>query len=166
MEEKTNGQRELLTLGQLGRVTDEPVWFSIRLHGGRYVVWGPEEDASIRELMKLDADAEVPGLLIRRWGYPPRAQQERRALRRWSRIGEVPAEEAERIVRESVSEHILVGWRSIAGPDRERLEYTPTNAAAMFEADPDFFDAVVEASTAENAFREQQAAEMADALGN
>lgn len=156
---------ELLKLGQKGPGADHAVWLNIVSHNGQYITWGDADDGEVREMLDIPADKPLPGIKVRRSGHPARNAYLRDAMRKYRRLGTIPTELEEKLDRESVAHAVLLDWRGIAGTDGEVVGYTPEIGSEAFKADPDFYQAVVVASTREENFRAQAIKEDATSLG-
>lgn len=156
---------QALRLGQAGKRVGEAVWLFIVFRDGQYLTWSEVENAEFRELMEIDPELTLPQIRIKRFHHPDRNAFVRKALQKYRRVGKLPPEVEQKVVRESVAYETLVDWRHIAFMDGTIEDYTPEAGTNAFKEDPDFYETVVSAGLNEEYHRATSLQENVDLLG-
>lgn len=154
-----------LKLGQAGDRKSEGTWLYIVFRNNQYLTWSEAENEEFRSLMEIDPDAKLPQIKVRRFHDPARSAFARKALQKYRRVGNIPPEVEQKIVRESVAHAVLEDWDLIALKDGTVDKYTPELGIQAFKEDEDFYDAVVSAGLNEDHHRATSLKEDADVLG-
>jgi hypothetical protein len=155
----------MLKLGQAGDRVGEGVWLFITFRNGQYLTWSEAEDEEFRELMEIDPEKILPQIKINRFNHPNRSAYVRKALQKYRRVGNIPPELEQKIIRESVAHATLEDWKHIAQKDGTIADYSPEQGMQAFKEDPDFYEAVVQAGLNEEYHRATSLAEDAESLG-
>ena len=156
---------DMLKLGQAGERAGQAVWLFIIFRNGQYLTWSEAEDDEFRELMEIDPEKTLPMIQINRFNHPSRNSFVRKALQKYRRVGNIPPELEQKIIRESVANCTLGDWKHIAHKDGSIEEYSPDQGTQAFKEDPDFYEAVVQAGLNEDYHRATNLNEEAGVLG-
>jgi len=162
---KTANDENMLKLGQAGERSGEGIWLYIVFRNGQYLTWSGAEDSEFRELMEIETDRRLPRIKIKRFHHPSRNGYVRKALQKYRRVGNIPPELEQKIIRESVANCTLEDWELIAMKDGTMEAYSPEAGMAAFKEDPDFYEAVVSAGLNEEYHRAISLKEDGEALG-
>lgn len=114
--------------------------------------------------LRVDKEKEVTGvwmdlgddckLLIARWRNPKYQERFNRLQSRViTRMKTVDLEANQRIVRECVAHHCLLGWRKLLLDGKEVAAYTPELAIDLFTQFPDFLEFVLGYAQEREAYR-------------
>lgn len=124
--------------------------------------------------LRVDKEKEVDGvwmemgdecrLLIARWRNPKYQERfNRLQTRAITRMKSVDLDANQRIVRECVAYHCLLGWEKLMLDGKEVQAYTPEYALELFKQFPDFLEFVLGYAQEREAYR---ADELKEAKGN
>lgn len=145
----------------------DDLWLYIAPSANGFSTWSEEEDDEYREILGIDADADLPRIRVRRFGNTEMEEFVSDKLRRYRKVsGQVPDDATEKVQREGVARFVLLDWDGILDDDRKKLTYNADVGEKMFRANRKFYLAVIQASQEEALFREEQIQEEGEDLGN
>lgn len=153
---QTNGRREIETEG---------VWVNIVHDAERGFVWWLDHEPPLTE------DGEPDGRIrVARAGNPKARAFSRKSARKYRNLarrsgGDLPDHIVMEQLRKQYAQTILLDWEGVE-IEGEEPDYDPDLGERVFEADPDFLDTVINIANEAQAFRSDEIAEDAEAVGN
>lgn len=87
--------------------------------------------------------------------YREYIRQRGRALQRQIRRGLLDNDEMEKLTKDAISLHVLLGWEGLEDEDGKQIPYSPQKARALFDSHEELYDMVLEYANDAETFKQE-----------